>query len=82
MSKTKENPVTTEELIDIALVMAQELREFIDDADCDNPLLGTQALLNEWETLFQRTDYSWQKNIQTQDEESQLLSFFNDEEKD
>lgn len=43
------------ELLDIATRMAQELQDMIDEAEragCKNPLAGTQALLDEWETAF------------------------------
>ena len=43
-------------LIDIALLMAQELQEFIDSAiessGDDNALAGVQALLRDWEQAY------------------------------
>ena len=43
-------------LIDIALLMAQELTEFVDEAKessgDDNALAGVQALLRDWEQAY------------------------------
>ena len=58
----KQKKVTEHELIEIACRMAQELQEFIGDAQesgCENALPGTQALVDEWESIYRRTDESW-----------------------
>jgi hypothetical protein len=52
-------------LIDIALLMAQELQEFVDDAieaveggHQEDPLQATQALLKDWEEAYATADLS------------------------
>lgn len=56
-----------EDLVNIATKMAQELQDFVDEAvkssDDDKALLGTQALINEWEEIFSRTNLGWQFSI-------------------
>lgn len=60
--------ITESELIDIASRMAQELQEFIDEADagCENPLPGTAALIEEWESVYRRTNFYAQINLDTE----------------
>ena len=66
--------VTEDEFIDIASRMAQELQEFIDDAEqagCKNPLPNTKELINEWENIYQRTAF-YQQTRNLNDEEKPL----------
>ena len=63
MSKNKIKPVDRDELIDIAVKMAQELREIIDEAKeagCVDPFPGIELLLDDWEAIYKRTDQCWQ----------------------
>lgn len=62
--------VTQEELLDIGSRMAQELQEFIDDAENDgnkNPLPGVKQLVDEWEEIYSRANGTWQKLMQNID---------------
>ncbi len=57
--------VTQEEFIDIGSRMAQELQDFITDAEkagCKNPLPGTKSLIDEWENIYSRAN-NWQQDI-------------------
>ena len=49
-------------LIDVALLMAQELREFVDDAVAcsggNNSLPATQELLKDWEEAYKACGFS------------------------
>lgn len=43
------------ELVHVAILMAQELQEFVDDAiECGGDLVATRELLNDWEEAFKR----------------------------
>lgn len=64
------------ELLDIAVMMAQELQEYVDDA-CessgdDSAAAGTQALLREWETAYNDCGLSWVNDIARADDEFHL----------
>lgn len=61
--------ITESELIDIGSRIAQELQEFIDEAEqagCSDPLPGTKALIDEWEDIYNRTD-NWRDVLQKQE---------------
>lgn len=76
MSSKNKKPVTTEELIDIACLLAQELEDFISEAEsagCDAPFPGTRALLDDWEAIYKRTGYEWKQAILNSDVESTLI---------
>ena len=49
--------VTVNEIVEVATRMAQELQDFIGEAElagCHNPFPATVQLLDEWENVFQR----------------------------
>lgn len=71
------NEATKDELIDIASRMAQELQDFIDEAEqsgCENPFPGTRTLIDEWEAIYKRTHLCWQQKILNDDAPSGLLN--------
>lgn len=46
------------DFIDIGSRMAQELRDFVDEAEQagnENALPGVKALINEWETIYRQS---------------------------
>ena len=52
-----------QKLIDVAILMAQELQEFVDDAcdDADDPnaLAATQELLKGWQSAYDAAGLGW-----------------------
>lgn len=65
-------------LVDVALLMAQELQEFVDDAcdaeDDDTALASTQELLADWEEAYQASGITarWQDILAAQDSDTEL----------
>lgn len=50
----------SEQLLEIAEQMAQELRDIIADAEeagCNNPMPATQALLKDWESAYSENQH-------------------------
>ena len=66
-----------DELIEIAIKMAQELQDFVGDAqESGSDLPGTKALIEEWETAYQKQS-PWQKEIANlTDEEGDSMPYF------
>lgn len=57
-----------DKLIEIATHMAQELQEFVEEAEkagCKNPLPGTQALIDEFNEEYKKSDNAWQNQLPT-----------------
>lgn len=53
--------VTAHDFLDIGARMAQDLQEYIDEAEnagCKNPFPGTAALIDEWEKLHKKSNQS------------------------
>lgn len=63
---------TLEEVIEVAVKMAEDLQEFVSDAiaasNDENALKGTQDLLEDWESVFSRTPLSWKRYAAQGDE--------------
>jgi hypothetical protein len=75
------NPVTQEELIEIAARMAQELCDVMCDAvaaGCKDPMPETQALVDEWEAIYRRTDGHWLNTVNEEDSEPESNLLLND----
>lgn len=73
--------VTEGEFIDIGSRMAQELQEFIDEAERaggDNPLPGTKALIEEWEAIYARSD-TWMEDIASSSTENNNIAALSEE---
>jgi len=56
--------VTAHDFLDIGARMAQDLQEYIDEAEnagCKNPFPGTSELIEEWEQLHKKSNQSLSK---------------------
>ena len=59
--------VTEDEFIDIGSRMAQELQDFVDEAETasgdENSLSCVRELIDEWEAVYKRTGLGWQSAV-------------------
>jgi hypothetical protein len=70
-----------ENLVHVAILMAQELQEFVDDAKeaveggyQEDPLQATQELLKDWEAAYRLSGHrpAWQDQIAQQGSDSEM----------
>lgn len=69
--------------LDVAVLMAQELQEFVDDAieaeDNPNALAATQELLKEWEAAYEAAGgRGWMQRMVDAPGESATLKIFDE----
>lgn len=63
-----------DELLEIATRMAQELQDFIGDAEaCGSSLPGTKSLVDEWETAYQKAQ-PWQEQLANEANDDDMLA--------